>query len=341
MSRGLSRGLRLALTALAAIVLVLALAVTVTVGWRPVLGPRVRPLTGRTFQATPARLARGRYLVTAVAGCLVCHSENDRTAHMVAKAGTEGEGRNMAPEDVPFVSSSNLTADRETGAGAWSDDTLARAIREGIGHDGRTLFPLMPYQNYRHMSDEDLASVIVYVRTLAPIRKPTPAPEIPFPVDRLINTVPAPIDAPVAAPDRSDPVAYGRYLATIASCSDCHTPMDGHHQPLPALPFAGGQLIQGSSTRVAAANLTPDPSGIPYYDADLFVRFMHTGFVGAREVSDAMPWATYAQMTDEDLRAIFAYLKTLKPVKHRIDNDLPPTDCPVCGKKHGGGNKNG
>ena len=67
---------------------------------------------------------------------------------------------------------------------------------------------------------------------------------------------------------------------------------------------------------------------------------MHTGFVGAREVSDAMPWAAYGQMTDEDLRAIFAYLKTLKPVKHRIDNDLPPTDCPVCGKKHGGGDKN-
>ena len=228
----MSRGLRLALVALAAIVLVLALAVTVTIGWRPLVGPRARPLTGRTFQATPERLARGRYLVTAVTGCLVCHSENDRTAHMVPKAGTEGAGRSMSLEDVPFVHSPNITPDRETGAGAWSDDTLARAIREGIGHDGRALFPLMPYQNYRRMSDEDLASVIVYVRTLAPIRKPTPAPEIPFPVDRLINTVPAPVETPVAAPDRSDQVAYGRYLATIASCSDCHTPMDGHNQPM-------------------------------------------------------------------------------------------------------------
>lgn len=336
----MSRGLRLALVALAAVVIVLALAVTVTIGWRPILGPRARALTDRTFEATPARLARGQYLVTAVAGCLVCHSENDRTAHMVVKAGTEGEGRSMALEDVPFVSSANLTADRETGVGGWTDDMLARAIREGIGHDGRTLFPLMPYQNYRHMSDEDLAAVIVYIRTLKPIHKPTPPPAIPFPVDRLINAVPQPIDAPVAAPDRSDPAAYGRYLATIASCSDCHTPMDDHNQPIASLPFAGGQLIQGSSKRVAAANLTPDPSGIPYYDADLFVNFMHTGFVGAREVSDAMPWASYGKMTDEDLRAIFAYLKTLKPVKHRIDNDLPPTDCPVCGKKHGGGNKN-
>lgn len=336
----MSRGPRLALVVLAAVVIVLAVAVTATVGWRPLLGPRTRALTDRTFEATPERLARGQYLVTAVAGCLVCHSENDRAADMVVKAGTEGQGRSMALEEAPFVSSANLTADRETGVGGWSDDMLARAIREGIGHDGRALFPLMPYQNYRHMSDEDLAAVIVYVRTLKPIHKVTPPPAIPFPVDRLINAVPQPIDAPVAAPDRSDPVAYGRYLTTIASCSDCHTPMDDHNQPITSLPFAGGQLIQGSSKRVAAANLTPDPSGIPYYDADLFVNFMHTGFVGAREVTDAMPWATYGKMTDEDLRAIFAYLKTLKPVKHRIDNDLPPTDCPVCGKKHGAGDKN-
>jgi len=87
-------------------------------------------------------------------------------------------------------------------------------------------------------------------------------------------------------------------------------------------------------------NLTPDPSGIPYYDADLFVSFMHTGFVGAREITDAMPWTLYGRMTDEDLRAIFAYLQTLAPVKHRVDNDLPPTPCPVCGLEHGGGDKN-
>ena len=67
------------------------------------------------------------------------------------------------------VISPNLTPDKETGAGNWTDDMLARAVREGIGHDGRTLFPLMPYMNYREMPDEDLASVIAYLRTLPPL----------------------------------------------------------------------------------------------------------------------------------------------------------------------------
>jgi mono/diheme cytochrome c family protein len=336
----MSRALRLTLWAILALLLLLALAVTATIGWRPVLGPRTRVLTNRTFPATPERLARGEYLVRAVTGCLVCHSENDPDRNLLPKAGTEGAGRNMAFEDVPFVSSANITSDKETGAGSWSDDALARAIREGIGHDGRALFPIMPYGNYHVMSDEDLAAIVVYIRTLPPIRKATPPPATPFPLNRLINTVPEPIDGSVTAPDRSDTVAYGRYLATIASCHDCHTPSDDQGRPLPGLAFAGGQLVRGSKRQVASANLTPDPSGIPYYDADLFVNFMHTGFVGAREVSDAMPWSSYGHMTDDDLRAIFAYLKTLAPVKHRIDNDLEPTDCPVCGKKHGGGSRN-
>jgi len=336
----MSRALRLTAWAILALALVLVVAITATIGWRPFIGPRSRALTDQTFPATPERLARGQYLVRAVAGCLSCHSDLDPDHFPAPKAGTEGAGRNMALEDVPFVWSANITSDKETGAGSWSDDALGRAIREGIGYDGRALFPMMPYLNYRVMSDDDLAAIIVYIRSLPPIRKATPPATTPFPLNRLINTVPEPIDGPVTAPDRSDTVAYGGYLATIASCHDCHTPSDDQGQGLPGLTVAGGQPVRGSTRQVASANLTPDPSGIPYYDADLFVNFMRTGFVGAREVSDAMPWAIYGGMTDEDLRAIFAWLQTLKPVKHRIDNDLPPTDCPVCGKKHGGGDKN-
>ncbi len=336
----MSRFVRLSLVVLAALVVVLAAAISATIGWRPFLGPRARALTDRTFEATPERLARGEYLVTAVTGCLFCHSDNDLGNHLVPVAGTLGAGRNMAREDVPFLSSANITPDEGTGAGAWSDDSLARAIREGVGHDGRALFPLMPYQGYRVLSDDDLASVVAYIRTLSPVRRATPAAAIPFPVNRLINTLPEPIAAPVAAPDRSNQVAYGGYLTTIAGCSDCHTPRDAQDQPVPGLAFGGGQPVQGSKTRVAAMNLTPDPAGIPYYDDDLFVNFMRTGFVGAREISDAMPWAIYGAMTDEDLRAIFAYLRTLAPVKHRVDNDLEPTPCPVCKLAHGGGDKN-
>jgi hypothetical protein len=91
---------------------------------------------------------------------------------------------------------------------------------------------------------------------------------------------------------------------------------------------------------VASRNLTPDPSGIPYYDAGLFVEAMRTGMVKARKLHDAMPWNGYARQTDDDLRAIFAFLQTVAPVKHRVDNTLPATRCPVCGGTHGGGDQN-
>ena len=106
----------------------------------------------------------------------------------------------------------NITSDPETGAGSWTDDQLARAIREGIGHDGRALFPMMPYESLRHMSDEDLASLVVYIRSLPPVRNPLPKTEIIFPVKYLIRNVPQPVTGPVSSPDRSDRVKWGEYL---------------------------------------------------------------------------------------------------------------------------------
>ncbi len=92
--------------------------------------------------------------------------------------------------------------------------------------------------------------------------------------------------------------------------------------------------------RVAAGNITPDPSGIPYYSEDLFVEAMRTGMVRARPLHPQMPWALYRSMTNEDLKAIFAFLKTIKPAKHRIDNSKPPSDCPACRQRHGAGDEN-
>ena len=127
------------------VLVLLAVAITATIGWRPIIGPAVRPLTARTFERTPERLARGKYLVEGVAGCPVCHSETDASQPgLPVRAGREGSGRIWAAEGNPWLVSPNLTPDPETGAGTWSDDALARAIREGIGHDGRALFPIMP-----------------------------------------------------------------------------------------------------------------------------------------------------------------------------------------------------
>ena len=140
-------------------------------------------------------LARGKYLVESVTGCVYCHSELDWKARgYPVKAGTEGSGRSWADEGIPFLTAPNITSDPETGGGKWSDDMYARAIREGIGHDGRALFPLMPYPNYRQMSDEDLASVVVYIRSLPPgDARRTPKSQVPFPLNRLINGVPQPL----------------------------------------------------------------------------------------------------------------------------------------------------
>ena len=90
----------------------------------------------------------------------------------------------------------------------------------------------------------------------------------------------------------------------------------------------------------STANITPDPSGISYYDEVLFIEVMRTGYVKARKLSSIMPFNAFKNLTDDDLKAIFAYLRTLKPVKHRVDNTEPPTYCKLCRQKHGGGNQN-
>lgn len=104
--------------------------------------------------------------------------------------------------------------------------------------------------------------------------------------------------------------------------------------------FAGGFILDGPWGRVASGNITPDPTGIPYYDEAMFTQAIRTGYVGARKLSQIMPWHTYRGMTDEDIAAMFAHVKTFKPVHHYVDNSEPPTFCKVCRQTHGGGNQN-
>jgi mono/diheme cytochrome c family protein len=335
------RWLKIASLSLLFLVLVFMAALPFLVGIRPFIGPRARALTERRVEATPQRVARGEYLATAVNGCVYCHSELDwQSPGFPIRPGTEGKGRSFADEGLPWITSSNLTPDEETGIGTWSDDTLARAIREGISHDGRALFPLMPYHQYKFMADEDLASVIAYLRTLKPLRATAPPSAIPFPVNRLINTLPEPVDAPVPDPDRTNAVAYGDYLVRMGACRDCHTPADAQGQAVAGMDFAGGFLLTGPYGQVASLNITQAPSGIPYYTEDLFLEMMRTGMVRSRKIHDAMPWSLYRGQTDEDLKAMFAFVRTIAPVQHRVDNTLPPTECACCGLRHGAGDQN-
>ncbi len=327
--------------ALALVVLVLV-GVPAVVGVRPFLGPRARTLTNRRFEPTQARLERGRYLsTTAQAPCVLCHSPWDITGGGLTEVpGREFTGRNWAADGVAFVTAPNLTPDPETGIGDRTDDELARAIREGISHDGRTLFPIMPYQHFRSMPDEDLASVIVYLRSLKPVRNPLPPSAIPFPLGRLINGVPAPVDGPVTA-DLSAPEKRGAHIVEIAACSECHSARDERGNKVKGFAFAGGTEVsyEGRKT-IYTANITPGVNGIPYYTEDLFVEVMRTGKVKARQLDAMMPTRRYRNMTDADLKDVFRYLKTLQPVDHYVNNALPPTTCAKCGLPHGGGERN-
>lgn len=324
---------KLLLLCLAALCLVLAVAIQFTIGWRPFLGPRKRAADHRDFERTPERLARGRYLTQGLLGCETCHTPRDWSQHGAPPLpGMELAGQELHMPGLPgTVTAPNLTPDRETGGGNWSDDQIARAIREGVKHDDSTIFPMMPYFNFRHLSDEDVASVVVYLRSLSPVRNPLPPTQIKFPVNLLVRGVPEPVTDPVPGPDPSDRVARGKYLATVG-CG-CHNAVDD-------LPYAGGEVLKGPWGEVASANLTPDPSGISYYSEATFITALRTGYVGARELKSIMPFGELKNLSDEDLRAIFAYLKTLPQVQHRVDNTLPPTYCKLCRHKHGAGEQN-
>src|SRR5512133_2130534 len=123
--------------------------------------PLARPLTDRVFESSPARLERGRYLTEHLLQCFMCHSERDWSAPGApVMAGRKGAGAILSERGERRIVAPNLTPDPETGAGRWTDDMLARAIREGIGHDGRALAPAMWYGSFARLADEDLAAVV-------------------------------------------------------------------------------------------------------------------------------------------------------------------------------------
>lgn len=290
----------------------------------------------------PERVERGRYLTHAVAQCFLCHSPRDWSQHGGPVVdGMLGAGAVFSEGDGYRMVAPNLTPDVETGAGSWSDDMLARAIREGIGHDGRALNPAMPYPSFRRLADEDVTAIVVYLRTLPAVRNVLPARLVDAERQSGYELEAVPLREPVLPPDPEDPLERAAYLMEIADCVGCHTNWYGDLNPGM---WAGGNWIERWSIpqdqHAFSANLTPSPSGIPYYDEDLFVRAMRTGYVVARPLRGSMPWRSFAQMTDEDLGLIFRALRTLRPIDHVVDNELPPSMCPLCGSEHGGGERN-
>lgn len=190
------------------------------------------------------------------------------------------------------------------------------------------------------MTDEDLASIVVYLRSVPAVRSPLPPSAIPFPLNRLLNGVPQPIEAAVTA-DSSTPEKRGACLARMAVCGDCHSPRDDRGNRPEGMDFSGGTAMAYEGRRtIYGANITPGVNGIPYYTEALFLEGMRTGKVRARELDPMMPTTYNRNMTDQDLTDLFAYLKSLAPVDHYVDNTLAPTRCERCTLTHGGGDRN-
>ncbi len=313
---------------------------------------RTSVLDLETIPRTPARLARGRYLVNGILQCFFCHSEVDYTRRPARPVpGKMGGGHHFPNYELGLpagnrIIAPNISPDPEYGAGKWKDAVFVRALRQGIGHDGRTLYPLMPYQYFRRLSDEDLASAIVYIRSIPPVHIQRPKTVLTPAVKKLLQ--PLPLVEHVGAPNWSDPVARGKYLVNAGHCDACHTPKDdATGQPIPGMYLAGGEPLIGAwgpdpskIITVNSLNLTPDPSGLSYMNEAMFIKAIRTGQVEARQLANIMPWAAFRNLTDQDLKGIYAYLCTIKPVQHRVDNTEPPRYCKLCRHKHGFGDRN-
>jgi mono/diheme cytochrome c family protein len=299
--------------------------------WLAMKEPASRPPSSETIEATPERLARGEYLVHNVAHCVGCHSDfhADRFG-LPLKAGTEGAGGFAfdAKLGVPgLVQAQNITSDREEGLGAWTDGEILRATREGISREGEALFPMMPYEAYRSMSDEDARAVVAYLRTLPPNPNRVARRRLDFPVNLMVKLVPKPLDGPVAGPDPGDPLARGKYLVTIGGCQRCHTPIDEKGRSIPGQEFAGGWVFPGPWGRVVSSNITPHPDTyMGQATRDEFIgRFKSFEGLDGENAPVAPPgkntvmaWPKFAGMTAEDLGAIYDYLKTVKPIQKTI-----------------------
>jgi mono/diheme cytochrome c family protein/cytochrome c2 len=299
--------------------------------------PRMRPAPDFKVEASPQVLARGEYLVKHVMLCNDCHSERDWTLYSGPAIPPLGAGRPCMDKNTKAVGINfgmggfpgrlcirNITPDVETGIGSWTDGEVVRAIREGVSRDGEALFPIMPWFMYRHLSDEDAAAVIAYMRAQPAVKSFRPDRQLDFPLNIIFRFYPEPLSGPVDSPPRSDTVAYGRYLTKIARCEFCHTvrASRGELQPSQDRLMSGGVPFTMGTRTQYSMNLTPHETGLGTWTKERFIaRFRLTPVpfpVSREEENTEMDWAAFSGMTDEDLGAIWDYLQTLPPLETKL-----------------------
>jgi mono/diheme cytochrome c family protein len=300
----LSRWLRVAGALMAVVVIGLGGGVV----WR--LSDRDSEVTMPDRQPTPELIARGEYL-TKAADCAACHT--------VPGGATFGGGLSFK---LPFgtIYSTNITSDRETGIGTWSDDDFVRALHQGIAKDGTHLYPAFPYTSYTGMTRDDAIAIKAYLFSLAPARAPAHANDLSFPFNQrwtlafwnlaFLHAQRFHDDSKLSAQENR-----GFYLATaLGHCGECHTPRN--------VGFAMKESAQFSGTIVNgwyAYDITADKrSGIGSWSDGQLVEYLRTGHAdGHGSATGPMGEAvanSLQHLSPEDLKAIVAYLRAVKPI---------------------------
>ena len=291
--------------------------------------PDVAPAPDLAVAGTPEQIERGRYLAENVTVCQACHTPRDYTLFAgpirrdLLGAGGERWDQTMGLPGVLYADNITPAALSE-----WTDGEILRAFTSGVSRDGTAIFPLMPYHAYGRMSQEDAEAIVAYLRQIAPIDHEVPERSMDPPLNIVVRLMPQQAE-PQAIPSTSNELAYGEYMTTIAACSACHASLaDG--QPILDMAYAGGYgypLPGGGEVR--AANITPhEGTGIGSWTRDQFIARFKV-MVGARDqvppgaYNTVMPWASYGEMTEQDLGAIFTYLQSLPAIENKVIRFTP------------------
>ncbi|MBR1172939.1 c-type cytochrome [Bradyrhizobium sp. KB893862 SZCCT0404] len=268
-----------------------------------VLALAMSPAAGETL------LERGAYLVGSVMVCHNCHTPRGPQGLDLSRALSGGS--QVFDEPAFKVSGSNITPDKDTGIGNWSDAELKRFLVSGIKPDGTRAAPIMPTEFYTVLTARDLDALAAYLRSVPAIRHETPAPEYRI---ALKPEVPTYAGKQASEQELADKLARGRYLLTIAHCLECHTP----EGPSAVHDFAGasgkgGRTFRGPWGESVSPNITPDPAaGLGQWSDDEIKRAITQGIArDGHKLKPPMAYAAYASMTAQDLDAIVAFLRTL------------------------------
>ncbi|MCC8407317.1 cytochrome c [Mucilaginibacter sp. UR6-1] len=287
-----------------------------------------------TVELTPQRIERGKYLANHVAVCVDCHSARDFSKFAGPIDTTHiGAGGDKFDQNIGFPGLVYVPNITPLNLKNWTDGEIFRAITTGVKKDGSAIFPIMPWQYYSKMDREDVYDIIAYLRTLKSEGKNYPAHKLDFPLNFIVNTMPQPATLGKRPPG-SDTLKYGEYLVQTAACRDCHS-QDEKGVVIAGLEFAGGRVFNLPGATLKSSNITPDKeSGIGGWTKEQFVaRFRQfangnipPSAVKPGEFQTIMPWWKYGSMKTADLEAMYAYLKTIKPVLNPVVKFQPNAD---------------